>query len=69
MGNKFSAIFDSVILPQIRAFENSFSLFMPGIRIQTGMDKAFQFGLALVVVDAEIVPFPFPLVQWYRKFN
>jgi hypothetical protein len=69
MGNKFSAIFDSVILPEIRDISKSFSFFMPGIRIHTGMDKAFQFGLALVVVDAEIVPIPFPLVQWYRKFN
>lgn len=42
-------------------------LLIPGIRWHQGKGKAFQFGFAGLAVDNEIMPFPVPMVQWYRR--
>lgn len=45
----------------------NFSLFVPGIRWQMETKSAFQFGFAGMSSEGETVPFPIPMVQWYRK--
>jgi hypothetical protein len=43
------------------------ALIIPGIRIQTSEDKAFQFGFAGIITNGEAVPVPIPMIQWYRR--
>lgn len=43
-----------------------FTLLIPGLRWHQGEGKAFQFGFTGVIFDGEIVPFPIPMVQWFR---
>ncbi|MBN1927452.1 MAG: hypothetical protein JW798_16585 [Prolixibacteraceae bacterium] len=43
------------------------AIIMPGIRWQVDTDKAFQFGFTGFYFDNEFVPFPIPMIQWYRK--
>lgn len=43
------------------------ALLIPGIRLQTQNNSAFQFGFAGLIVNNDLVPFPIPMVQWYRK--
>jgi hypothetical protein len=43
------------------------TLLIPGIRLQTNPNKAFQFGFGGAYVDGKIVPTPIPMVQWYQK--
>ncbi len=78
---KISIVFDSFIVAP-GGYENNYdyylgytrerkkggALLIPGIRWQTDEDKAFQFGFAGIYADGELAPFPFPMVQWYRKF-
>lgn len=45
-----------------------FALFFPGVRWQLQENRAFQFGFAAIGIDDELSPFPFPMVQWFRKF-
>lgn len=42
-------------------------LLIPGIRLQTEPNKAFQFGFGGAYIDGELVPAPIPMVQWYRQ--
>ncbi|ASS50076.1 MAG: hypothetical protein A3D31_10925 [Candidatus Fluviicola riflensis] len=44
-----------------------FALIIPGIRWHQDDNRAFQFGFVGLITDGEIVPFPIPMVQWYRK--
>lgn len=65
-----SLVFDSFIIPSPVAESSSgLFLFIPGIRLQTESNKAFQFGFAGVYTDSELLPLPIPMVQWYRRFN
>lgn len=43
------------------------ALLIPGLRWHQGPGKAFQFGFTGIVYDQEIVPFPVPMVQWFRS--
>lgn len=43
-----------------------FGLIIPGLRWHQGEGKAFQFGFAAVLSGDDLVPFPVPMVQWYR---
>ena len=43
-------------------------LFIPGIRIQSKNDRAFQFGFLGLYADNQMLPLPIPMVQWFRKF-
>lgn len=42
-------------------------LFIPGVRWHQSEGKAFQFGFTGISFDQELVPFPIPMVQWYRS--
>jgi len=43
------------------------ALLLPGIRWQIDADRAFQFGFTGFYYDTEFIPFPIPMVQWYRR--
>jgi hypothetical protein len=43
------------------------ALILPGIRWQIDSDRAFQFGFTGFYFDNEFIPFPVPMVQWYRR--
>ena len=43
------------------------ALIIPGLRIQTSEDKAFQFGFAGIITNGDAVPVPIPMIQWYRR--
>lgn len=43
------------------------ALLLPGVRLQMEQKSAFQFGFGGLVFDGELVPFPVPMVQWFRK--
>lgn len=66
VGKKISLVFDSFIVPGNTSNEN-FALLIPGLRIQTASDKAFQFGFAGIYAGGDLVPLPIPFVQWYKK--
>jgi hypothetical protein len=64
VGRKISLVLDSFISPS--ADKGSFALLIPGIRWHQAEGKAFQIGFSGIIADGEAVPFPFPMVQWYR---
>lgn len=60
VGKNVSIVIDSFIVP------GSVVILIPGIRLQSKDNKAFQFGFGGGVYDGET--FPIPFVQWFRKF-
>ncbi|MBA7585367.1 hypothetical protein ES708_27342 [subsurface metagenome] len=68
VGKNISLVFDSFIMPNLGGNNTGFALLIPGIRIQEKSNKAFQFGFAGLVVDGDLMPFPIPMIQWYKKF-
>lgn len=63
ISKKASLVFDSFIMPGING--NDFlGLYMPGIRLQTAPNKAFQFGCAGISTYRGTSPMP--MVQWFR---
>jgi hypothetical protein len=67
VGKKVSLVFDSFIVPPKSTDGEFFALLFPGLRFKTGEDRAFQFGFAGIYAANELVPFPIPMVQWFRK--
>lgn len=43
------------------------AVLVPGVRLHTDYNKAFQFGFAGIIRDNDLFPLPIPMVQWYRK--
>ena len=69
MSKSLSLVFDSFILPASNlGSKNNFALYLPGLRFQTSETSAFQFGFARLKYGVETFTFPFPYVQWFRKF-
>jgi len=84
ISSKFSFVFDSFIVPDVRFTNSNYNtvtgvstttttyspvaLIIPGFRIQSAANKAFQFGFAGIYGNNEITPIPIPFVQWFRKF-
>jgi len=81
-GGKVSFVFDSFIVPINRSqstynpntgnytastYKAIFALIIPGVRLQTNDDKAFQIGFAGAYFDGDIVPLPIPMVTWFRR--
>jgi hypothetical protein len=64
VSKKASFVFDSFILPGNTSDHNYVSLYMPGIRIQTAQNKAFQFGFAGIATVDNFSPIP--MFQWFR---
>lgn len=42
-------------------------VFVPGIRLHTRPNAAFQFGFTGAYFDGEFVPVPIPMLQWFRN--
>ena len=49
------------------ASQSIFALIIPGVRLQTNDDKAFQIGFAGAYFDGDVVPLPIPMVTWFRR--
>ncbi len=65
VSKKVSLVFDSFIAPKGNN-DNSFSLIIPGIRLQTARNSTFQFGFAgLFNQDNQVIPIPF--IQFFTK--
>jgi len=47
--------------------EEVVALIMPGLRFSRKPDRAFQFGLAGVVVNGDVLPVPIPFLYWFIK--
>jgi hypothetical protein len=58
-----SIVFDSFIIP--RFGEDNVALIMPGVRVQTKPNRAFQFGFAGIRYEGKTQPLPIPMVQWF----
>lgn len=43
------------------------AILLPGLRWQLDADRAFQFGFTGVNFDNEFIPYPIPMVQWFRR--
>lgn len=67
VGSTVSLVFDSIVMPTVDD-GMGFALIIPGVRFQDKRDQAFQFGFVGFIVDGEVAPAPFPMVQWYRMF-
>lgn len=63
ISDRVSLVFDSFIVT-----ENSeiAALIIPAIRLHSGPKKAFQIGFAGVAAGGELLPVPFPFLQWFR---
>ena len=48
-------------------YRQGFAILVPGIRWHQDDRRAFQFGLVGIMTDGEILPFPVPMVPWYRR--
>lgn len=67
VSDKFTLVFDSFIISGTGNNDGG-ALLIPGIRLHTDPNKAFQIGFAGIAGGGEIVPFPLPMLQWFRKF-
>jgi hypothetical protein len=65
-GGKISFIFDSFIFPA-NGSQSTIALIIPGIRMQTNDNKAFQIGFAGAYFDGDVIPLPIPMVTWFRR--
>lgn len=63
-GGKVSFVFDSFIVP---GSQSTIALIIPGIRLQSNDDKAFQFAFAAAFNDGDIYPLPIPLASWFMR--
>lgn len=62
---KGTLVFDSFIVPNDG---NLYAFLVPGYRIQTGVDAAFQIGFPGLISSDSSTPVGFPMVSWFRKF-
>ncbi|TNE70842.1 hypothetical protein EP331_11055 [bacterium] len=58
-------VFDSMIFP---TKNKTVWLLVPGFRIQTNPNSAFQFGFPGIITTKESDGFGFPMISWFRKF-
>lgn len=52
---------------QYKVEKQGLALLIPGIRWHQSEGQAIQFGFTGVIAEGEILPFPVPMVQWYRS--
>ena len=65
VNQNFSLVGDSFIFLKK---DNVGGLFIPGVRYSRANNRAFHFGLAGVVTPDETVPFPIPIIGFFRAF-
>ncbi len=64
-GQNFSIVGDSFI---VLGKDTRGALIIPGLRYSRANTRAFQFGLAGLVADGEVIPFPIPFLGFFRSF-
>ncbi len=64
VSKKASLVFDSFILPGNTSGNSYTAIYIPGIRMQTGPNRAFQFGFAAISTERGFTPIP--MLQWFR---
>ncbi|MCX6326584.1 MAG: hypothetical protein NT144_08065 [Bacteroidia bacterium] len=45
----------------------SFSIIVPGIRVSSKPNRAFQFGFAGISADGKMTPIPMPMLSWFIR--
>jgi hypothetical protein len=69
VSEKVSIVFDSFIMPSGTGDIGSFTLLLPGLRIQTGKKNSFQFGFAALSTSSSgFIPEPIPMLSWFQSF-
>ncbi|WP_428234730.1 hypothetical protein [Gracilimonas sp.] len=63
ISDRVSLVFDSFVVMENN---EAAALIIPAVRLHSGPKKAFQLGFAGVAAEGELLPFPFPFLQWYR---
>lgn len=66
INDRFNFVFDSFIFTGGDG-DSGGALLIPGIRLQTDPNKAFQIGFAAFAADGDLLPIPLPFIQWFRK--
>lgn len=66
VNERVSLVFDSFIVGPEN--NSSAAIFIPALRLHSSPKKAFQIGFAGIAADGELLPIPFPFLQWFRKF-
>lgn len=61
LSDRVSFVGDSFIFAE----ENLVAVVVPGLRFDRKKGGAFQFGLAGLVVNNQVIPFPIPFVSWF----
>lgn len=61
LSDRVSFVGDSFIYAQ----ENTVAVVIPGLRFDRKKGGAFQFGLAGLVINNDVVPFPVPFLSWF----
>ncbi|MAL16611.1 MAG: hypothetical protein CL670_09450 [Balneola sp.] len=64
VSERVSLVFDSFVVTEDSEVA---ALIIPAIRLHSSPEKAFQIGFAAVAADGELLPMPFPFLQWFRK--
>ncbi len=67
-GKNMSFVFDSVIVPG-SANSGGVSFFIPGLRWQSDVNKAFQFGFLAAGIDGDVISLPLPMLGFFRTIN
>jgi hypothetical protein len=62
LSDRVSFVGDSFIYAQEG---NVVAVVVPGLRFDRNKGGAFQFGLAGLVVNNEVIPFPVPFLSWF----
>lgn len=61
LSDRVSFVGDSFIFAQ----ENIVAIVIPGLRFDRKKGGAFQFGLAGLVINNDVAPFPIPFLSWF----
>lgn len=67
LNDRFSLVFDSILIPETD-YNTPGALLVPGLRLNTDPNKAFQIGFGAIAADGELYPYPLPMIQWFRRF-
>lgn len=63
ISDRVSFVGDSFIYTK----EEVVAVLVPGLRFDRQNGGAFQFGLAGMIFDGEVIPFPMPFISWFVK--
>ncbi|MDF1672450.1 MAG: hypothetical protein P1U41_03040 [Vicingaceae bacterium] len=69
IGKKASFVLDSFFYVEDNFSNNSgiYGIIIPGIRLQTKYDAAFQFGFSGFYGEGQFIQVPIPMLGWFKK--